>query len=102
MPTTATPCSLSDDATSLSRPAQPPSPETNTASVSPLPVAGTSTTGRPFSAAGGGARLTPACAPITRAAATRPCEASPRVVRLNSRAIATCCTNPLASPILQP
>ena len=41
---------MSDDATSLSRPAQPPSPETNTASVSPLPVDGTSTTGRPFSA----------------------------------------------------
>src|ERR1700710_424668 len=47
-PTTGIPCAESAPATSLSMPAQPPSPDRMTASIfPPCDLAGTSTSGRP-------------------------------------------------------
>ncbi len=71
------------------------------ANVSPGLLAGTSTTGRPLSASGGGARLTPFCAPTTCAAANSPGRSSPSALRWKSRPIATLRTNAAALPAAQ-
>src|SRR5436305_12109135 len=70
-PTTGIPFAASAPATSLSMPAQPPSPERMTASVFPAPLAGTSTSGRPatdgvpFGAGGDAAAAAPFAAPFS-------------------------------------